>query len=58
MLLMKKTPVMIPPPRISRKNLEHLYARRSAIDALIVSLEEYNRFREKRAASEDKRKTA
>jgi hypothetical protein len=57
MLLMKKTPVIIAPPRISRKNLEHLYARRSAIDALIQSLEEYERFREKRTG-EDKRKTA
>ncbi|HEV3201665.1 MAG TPA: hypothetical protein VGZ73_27385 [Bryobacteraceae bacterium] len=57
MLLAKKTPVMIVPARISRKNLEHLYARRSAIDALIQSLEEYDRFRERRSG-EDTRKTA
>jgi hypothetical protein len=28
-----------------RKELEYLYARRSAIDTLIDSLEDYNRFR-------------
>jgi hypothetical protein len=57
MLLGKKTLVMIVPARSSRKNLEHLYARRSALDALIQSLEEYDRFRERRL-SLDKRKTA
>jgi hypothetical protein len=57
MLPAKKPPVMIVPARISSKNLEHLYARRSAIDALIESLQEYDRFREKRL-SVDKRKTA
>jgi len=31
-----------------RKELEYLYARRSAIDALIESLEDYDRFRETR----------
>jgi hypothetical protein len=54
----KKAPVMIAPPRISRKCLEHLYARRSAIDALILSLETYDRSRGKRPGSEVKRKTA
>jgi hypothetical protein len=29
-----------------RQELEHLYARRSAIDSLIESLEEYDRLRE------------
>lgn len=57
MLSLKKAPVMIAPARISRRDLEHLYARRSAIDAVIRSLEEYDRFRTKRP-SEDKRKTA
>ena len=57
MLLGKKTLVMIVPARSPRKNLEHLYARRSALDALIQSLEEYDRFRERRL-SLDKRKTA
>jgi len=31
----------------TRKRLEHLYARRSTIDSLIRSLEEYERFRPK-----------
>ena len=31
--------------RIYRKKLEYLYARRSAIDTLIQSLEGYDRFR-------------
>jgi hypothetical protein len=53
----KKAPVMIATHRSSRKNLEHLYAKRLAIDALIESLEQYNRFRERRS-SEVKRKTA
>lgn len=57
MLPVKKPPVMIVTARTSRKNLEHLYARRSAIDALIESLQEYDRFREKRTG-EDKRRTA
>lgn len=57
MLFAKKAHVMIAPVRVSRKNLEHLYARRSAIDALILSLEDYDRFREKRA-SVTKLKTA
>ena len=45
------------PDRTYRKELEYLYARRSAIDTLIESLEEYNRFRSARAAPQD-RKTA
>ena len=53
----KKTPVMIGPARISVKKLESLYARRVAIDTLIQSLEEYERYRAKRV-SMDKRKTA
>lgn len=57
MLPVKKPPVMITTSRASRKNLEHLYARRTAIDDLIQSLEQYDRFREKRAI-EVKRKTA
>jgi len=49
--------VVIGPSRLSQKQLEDLYARRSAIDALIASLEEYNRFRSTRIV-EDKRKLA
>ena len=33
------------PARTYRKELEYLYARRTAIDTLIQSLEEYDRFR-------------
>ena len=40
-----------------RKELEHLYARRSAIDTLIESLEEYARFRAIRT-DESERQTA
>ena len=45
------------PDRTYRKELEYLYARRSAIDSLIETLEEYNRFRTVRTAPQ-KRKTA
>ena len=40
-----------------QKELEQLYARRSAINSLIQSLEEYDRFRVRRI-DERKRKTA
>jgi len=43
---------MIAPARVTRKELEHLYARRSAIDELIQSLEEYDRFKARRASEE------
>jgi len=42
--------------RTYRKELEYLYARRTAIDTLIESLEEYDRFRAIRDMP--KRKTA
>ena len=35
------------PNRQFRKELEYLYARRSAVDTLIRSLEDYDRFRPK-----------
>ena len=41
----KKTLPPTPPDRTYRKELEYLYARRTAIDTLIQSLEEYDRFR-------------
>jgi hypothetical protein len=41
-----------------RQELEHLYARRSAIDSLIESLEQYDRFRESARAEESQRQTA
>jgi hypothetical protein len=52
MLPPRKPPVMIAPARFTRKELEHLYARRSAIDELIQSLEEYDRFKARRASEE------
>ena len=47
MLLAKKEPDTSVPGRTYQKKLEFLYARRTAIDALIESLEQYDRFREK-----------
>jgi len=38
-------PTVLPPARGVRKELQHLYARRSTIDALIQSLENYDQFR-------------
>ncbi|MCU1234803.1 MAG: hypothetical protein JWP63_2770 [Candidatus Solibacter sp.] len=46
------------PPRIYRKELEYLYARRTAIDTLIESLEEYDRFRAIPGENSKQRKTA
>ncbi len=45
MLFVKKELPASPPVPEYRKELEYLYARRSAIDSLIESLEEYDRFR-------------
>jgi len=57
MLPVKKAQVITFPAQAYEKQLETLYARRSSIDALIESLQEYDRFREKRAI-EGKRQTA
>jgi hypothetical protein len=55
----KKTIVASPaPPKTYRKELEYLYARRSAIDTLIQSLEEYDHFRAIRGENVKQRKTA
>ena len=53
----KKNAVMIDTVRDYQRELEYLYARRSAIDSLIQSLEEYDRFRA-RQMEEPKRKSA
>jgi len=53
----KKSLATPPPARPYRKELEYLYARRSAIDTLIQSLEEYDRFRAIRGEN-SKRKSA
>jgi hypothetical protein len=56
-MFVKKPLPSISPGRVYRKELEYLHARRSAIDILIQSLEEYDRFRAKRMEYR-KRKTA
>jgi hypothetical protein len=43
--------------RAYRKELEHLYTRRSAVDALIESLEQYDRCRGTRVEDKRQRKT-
>jgi hypothetical protein len=55
-MLVKKTPTTSP-ARSARKELEYLYARRNAINTLIQSLEQYDRFRALRFV-ESKRKSA
>jgi hypothetical protein len=45
MLPGKKVPVLIDTARNYKLELEVLYNRRSAIDALIASLEDYDRYR-------------
>jgi hypothetical protein len=44
-MLHKKAPGLSSPDGVYRKELDYLYARKSAIDALIESLEAYFRFR-------------
>jgi hypothetical protein len=56
-MLAKKGLSQTSPARINRKELEYLYARRMAIDTLIQSLQEYDRFRARRM-EEPKRKSA
>lgn len=53
----KKAPVAISSGRGYKTELDYLYARRVAIDALIQSLEEYDRHRAKRI-EDGKRKSA
>jgi hypothetical protein len=43
--------------RTYRKELEYLYARRSSVDALIESLEQYDRCRGTRVEDKRQRKT-
>jgi hypothetical protein len=45
MPLGKKAYIPLVPTRRLKKELEYLYARRSAVDLLIESLERYDRFR-------------
>lgn len=45
MLLENKTMVTLNPKRDYQRELDKLYARRTAIDALITSLENYDRYK-------------
>ena len=45
MFAKKELPASFPVPSNTAKNWSTLYARRSAIDSLIESLEEYDRYR-------------
>jgi hypothetical protein len=56
MLAKKKTPVSAS-AHVYCQELDRLYARRSAIDSLIESLEEYDRYREA-PTEESERQTA
>ena len=58
-MLAKKAPAstVVPRPRTSRTPLENLYARHMAIDVVIESLEDYDRYRARRL-DEHKRKSA
>ena len=54
-MLSKKEPPAPPPVPAYGKELEYLYARRQAIDTLIDSLEEYDRYRETRQPETERR---
>jgi hypothetical protein len=54
MFAKKPTSPSPPPDRGYRKELEYLHARKSAVDNLIQSLEEYDRFRSTR--TEDRKR--
>jgi hypothetical protein len=56
-MLLQKEAITSPPAQQSRKQLEHLYARRMVIDSLIRSLQDYDRLRSRRI-NVDERKTA
>jgi hypothetical protein len=58
MLPGKKSTVTLNPVRNYQRELEYLYARRSAIDAVINSLESYDRYRAAAPARVGQRKTA
>jgi hypothetical protein len=58
MFAKKVPPVPSGMGRSYRKELEYLYARRSAVDALIQSLQDYDRFRAPSPGGRMKRKLA
>jgi hypothetical protein len=57
-MLAKKKPPVSASTGAYRLELDYLYARRSAIDSLIESLEEYDRSREVARAEDSRRQTA
>ena len=58
MLSGKKAPVMISTARMQKAQLEALYARLSAIDQVIESLEAYDRYRATTATVGQQRRSA
>jgi hypothetical protein len=58
MLSEKKSTMTLNPVRNSQRELDRLYARRTAIDSLIASLEEYDRYKATSAMRLGQRKTA
>jgi len=54
----KKVNLFTPQGRTYRRELKYLYARRTAVDALIQTLQDYNRYRAPTAAQPAKRKLA
>lgn len=58
MLSVKKSTLTLNPARNYQKELDRLYARRSAIDLLIASLEEYDRYKASAPTRLTERKTA
>lgn len=58
MLSAKKSTMTLNPIRNHQRELDRLYARRSAIDLLIASLEEYDRYKAAAPARFGERKTA
>jgi hypothetical protein len=54
-MLARKLPVPDTNDINYRKQLEYLYARRTTIDALIESLQEYDRFRAQRAPDQNRK---
>jgi hypothetical protein len=54
----KRVPIVMIPTRGFKRELERLYARRTAIESLIRSLEDYDRSYRVRSVTERKRKSA
>jgi hypothetical protein len=57
-MLAKKVISQATQGRSYRRELDYLYARKSAVDTLIQSLQEYDRFRARSSARVSKRKSA